>query len=247
MARWQAAVLGAALFLCILLATAPARLLGYVVPSQQLMLQGFQGRLWHGSAESAVLAVSGGYLQLGRLQWDLSPWSLLLLSPRAELETYWGKQTLVADVSISPAGEIRLRDTSLNFPARLIRHWLPVQLRGSFNLLTEDLSFQDQRPSAGSGRLVWQRARWIGNAANQKLGDYVLEFEVDEAQQLQGVISTLSGPIMVQGKVTFNQQQYSVDLELSSENGIRAEMGSALELIAEPTDTGYHIKLEGTL
>ncbi|MCZ6829596.1 MAG: type II secretion system protein N, partial [Gammaproteobacteria bacterium] len=167
MARWQAAVVVAVLFLCLLLVTAPARLLGYFLPSQQLLLQGFKGSLWHGSADSAALAVSGGYLQLGRLQWDLSPWSLLVLSPRAELETRWGRQTLVADISVSPNRRIRLHNASLDFPARLIRQWLPVQLRGSFNLLIEDLSLRDLRPDAGSGRLVWRGARWIGNTSRQ--------------------------------------------------------------------------------
>ena len=247
MARWQVAVVTAVLFLCILLATAPARLLGYMLPSQQLLLQGYRGSLWHGSADSAALAVSGGYLQLGRLQWDVSPWSLVLMSARAELEARWGGQTLVADVSISPNGNLRLRGASVNFPARLVRQWLPVQLRGTFNLLTEDLSFQDLWPDAGSGRLVWQGARWIGNTSRQKLGDYVLEFEVREARQLEGVISTLSGPIRVQGKVTLSQQQYSVNLDLSSEKGISAELGSALQLIAEPTNSGYRIQLDGTL
>ncbi|MCZ6830145.1 MAG: type II secretion system protein N, partial [Gammaproteobacteria bacterium] len=74
----------------------------------------------------------------------------------------------------------------------------------------------------------------------------VLEFEVTGAQQLAGVISTLSGPILVQGKVTLSQERYRVDLELSSETGISAELGNALELVAEPTASGYRIEFSGT-
>jgi general secretion pathway protein N len=231
----------------VLLVNAPARLLGYALPSQQVLLQGFSGSFWHGSADSAALAVAGGHLQLGRLQWNLSPVSLLLLSPRVEVETRWGRQSLAADIKVSRDGKLRLRDCTATLPASLVRQWLPVQLRGSLNFLTEDLSFSGQYPHEGSGRLVWQDAHWIGNTTSQDLGDYVLEFDVKDAGQVEGRVSTLSGPIMVQGTVKLAQQQYSLDLMLSSESGIPPELGNALQLVAEPTDSGYRVKLDGTL
>lgn len=246
MAAWRIAVLVAVLFLCVVLLTAPARLLGLLLPAEQVVLQGFRGSLWHGSADSAAVAVAGGFLQLGAVQWDLSPWSLLMLSPRAEVETRWGRQTLLADVSYSMDGSLRLRDASVNVPARLIRQWLPVYLQGSLNLLAEDLSLRELRPEAGGGRLVWKDAHWIGASSSQDLGDYVMEFEVSGEQQVTGKISTLSGPVEASGTVSLAQQQYSVDIELRSEEPISAELGSALELLAAPIESGYRIEFSGT-
>ena len=37
-------------FSLVLLAAAPARLLGLVLPSEQVLMDGFQGTLWRGSA-----------------------------------------------------------------------------------------------------------------------------------------------------------------------------------------------------
>jgi general secretion pathway protein N len=242
--------------MCIVLVTAPARLLaasapagalGLMLPAEQVVLQGFSGSIWSGSVDSAAVALADGYFQLGSVQWDLSPWSLLMLSPRADVEARWGRQTLLADVSYSPGGKLRLRDTSVNVPARLIRQWLPVQLQGSLNLLTGDLSLRDLRPEAGSGRLVWKDARWIGVNSSQDLGDYVLEFEVHGEQQLAGKLSTLSGPLQATGEVALDlvQQQYSVNAELLSETAISSELGQALELVAEPIESGYRVELSG--
>jgi hypothetical protein len=245
MARWHLAVLATALFFCILIVTAPARLLGYVLPAELLSMQGVEGSVWQGTAGSAALAVTGGHLQLGQLRWKLSPWSLLWLSPRVQLDTSWGQQMLRADISVSVAGTITLRDASITIPADLVRQWLPVELRGRLNLTTEEISMRDRQPLSGNGRLVWQNARWIGNSTSQDLGDYVLEFEVDEAGELLGTITTLGGPVQVEGKVGLGGGGYDIDIQLSSETGISAEMGSALQLVAEPRGSGYRIKLGG--
>lgn len=247
MAIWRIAVMVTVLFLCVALVKAPARLLGLVLPAQQVVLQGFSGSIWNGSVDSAAVAVAGGFMQLGAVHWKLAPWSLLLLAPRADVETRWGRQTLVADVSFSADGSLRLRDASVNVPARLIRQWLPVLLQGSLNLLTEDLSLQNLRLEAGSGRLVWRDARWIGASSSQDLGNYVVEFEVTGEQQVVGKLSTLSGPVEASGEITLQEQQYTVDVELRSESEISPELGSALELLAEPVESGYRVKLSGNL
>jgi general secretion pathway protein N len=229
------------LFFLILLITAPARLLNVLLPSAQVSMQGYQGSLWTGAASSASIAVPGGWLQLGELKWELSPWSLLLLSPDLQLESHWGRQSVVADLKISPTGKMRLRDTSVSFSAALVKQWLPVALAGTLELLLQDLTVRDGLPEQGNGRLVWRDALWFGTRSSQVLGDYVLEFTVEEGRQIRGLVSTLSGPVQVNGSFEVNGRSYSVDATLTTEQGFDAELGSALQLLAAPVDGGYRL------
>lgn len=228
-------------FLVILLVTAPARLLDIFLPAGQLNLQGYQGTLWRGHASSSSLAVAGGWLQLGELEWKLSPLSLLILSPRVQIESRWGRQTVVADLQISPTGNLQLRDSSLSFSAALVKQWLPVALSGTLELLLVEMQVRDGMPVAGQGRLVWRDALWIGNRGSQALGDYVLEFTVEAEQRVRGTVITLSGPVQVEGSFEVEGRSYSVDATLSAEQGFDPELGSALELLAAPVDGGYQL------
>jgi general secretion pathway protein N len=228
-------------FLMILLVTAPARLLDVFLPADQLSLQGYSGSLWRGRASSASLAVAGGWLQLGELEWELSPLSLLLLSPRLQFESRWGRQMVVADVQISPSGSLQLRNTSLGFSATLVKQWLPVTLAGTLELLLVKMQVRDGMPVAGQGRLVWRDALWIGNRSRQALGDYVLEFTVEAGQQVRGTVTTLSGSVQVGGSFEVQGRSYSVDAMLNTEQGFDPELASALQLLAAPVDGGYQL------
>ncbi len=240
--RWlrRSAAFGG-VFLTILLVTAPARLLNIFLPSDQVRLQAYNGTLWQGSAGSASLAVAGGWLQLGALEWKLSPWSLLLLSPRIQFESRWGRQRVVADVQISPTGNLQLRDSSLSFSAALVKQWLPVALAGTLELLLVEMEIGDGMPVAGQGRLVWRDALWIGNRGRQALGDYVLEFNVEGERQVRGTVTTLSGPVQVEGSFEVQGRSYSVDTTLRAEQGFDPELASALQLLAAPVDGGYQL------
>ena len=238
--RLGAALLG--LLFLILLVTAPARLVGFMLPGQVVHLQGYSGSLWRGSAATTLLALDNGWLQLGQLRWSLSPLSLLILSPRLQFESEWGQQRATGDLSFSPGGALRIRDASANFSASLIQQFVPVQLSGSLELLLQDLQVDQGWPMAGEGRLVWRRALWRGNRGSQPLGDYALEFQVPEARQLRGKITTLSGPISAEGSFEVRGRKYSVDVQLSSDQPIDSELASALQLMAAPVDGGYHLK-----
>jgi general secretion pathway protein N len=230
------------LLLLVLLITAPARLLGHFLPQQQIQAQGFSGSLWHGQAASVAIALPGGWLQLGEVEWRLSPWSLLRLSLRLDLESSWGQQRVQTDISLSPAGSIYLRETSASFSASLIQQWLPVQLDGTLELLIPAAELRDLIPVSGAGRLVWRQASWTGASGSQSLGDYVVEVEIAAEKKLSGVITTLSGPVQVQGSVSLQGRSYAVDVQLRADQGFGREFSNALQLMAAPVDDGYQLK-----
>jgi len=242
MTSWRLAIALAGLLTLVLIVSAPARLLGYFLPADSLSVHGYSGTLWRGSVADLAVRLPDGWLQLGPTRWTLSPWSLLILSPRIKLDSEWGPQVIEADIALSPSGALRLRDSSATFSASLVQQWLPVQLRGSLRLALAELHLSDERLLQGRGSLVWQGAFWRGVRGSQRLGDYVLEFEVPAEQQLRGTISTLSGPIRVEGGFEAAGRQYSVDVLMTSAEGFDSELASAMQLMAAPVEGGFHLK-----
>jgi hypothetical protein len=234
----------ALLFLFVLAAKAPARLVGYLLPEDSVHLSGYSGTLWEGVASTAAVATDQGWVQLGRLQWSLSQLYLLLLSPTAQLESEWGQQRFRAHLTLYPSGDIRVLNLDSSFSAALLTRWLPVNLRGDINVTMNRLDLSEGQAQSGTGRVVWQRAAWRGTRGSQPLGDYVLQFEVIEPQQARGEISTLAGPIEIEGKVNLNGRQYAVDATMRSDEPFDPELASALALMAAPVEGGYELKFE---
>ena len=232
----------ALLFLLLLAVKAPAHLLGYVLDEDQVRLSGFSGTVWDGSASSAALATDQGWLQLGQLHWSLSELYMLLLSPTADIRAQWGQQQLAANVQLKPSGDIRVVGLDTRFSAALVKRWMPVNLRGELNLFMDRLILSDGMPISGSGRLVWRQAFWRGNLGSQPLGDYVLQFDITAPMQGSATVSTLSGPLKVEGGLTVNGRQYAVDARLSSRERLDQELANALALLAAPVDGGYLLK-----
>jgi hypothetical protein len=237
----------ALLFLLVLAAKAPARLVGYLLPEDKVYLSGYSGTLWDGVASTAAVATNQGWVQLGRLQWSLSQLYLLLFSLSAQLESEWGQQRLRAHITLYPSGDIRVLNLDTSFSAALLTRWLPAKLRGDINVTMDQLKLSDGDAQSGAGRVVWQRAAWRGTLGSQPLGDYVLQFEVVEPQRARGNINTLAGPIEIEGNVNFNGRQYAVDATMRSDKPFDPELASALALMAAPVEGGYELKFESEL
>lgn len=232
----------ALLFLLVLLVSAPAHLLGRLLPEDSVRISGISGTVWSGEASNAAVLTDGGWLQLGRTSWELSPLYLLLLSPAGDVESRWGQQRFQAKLRLSPSGKLRVRDLEASFSAALIKRWIPVILRGELNLLVDRMEFSEGMPVSGAGRLVWRQAFWRGNRGSQPLGDYVLEFNISAPGQGEARITTLSGPIEIDGGLTVDGRRYAVDASLTSEQQIDRELAEALELMAAPVDGGFRLK-----
>jgi hypothetical protein len=244
MPRLAVGIALAVLFLVVLAATAPAHLMARLLPTDSVRLSGFSGTIWEGEASSAIIAIDRNWVQLGQVRWSLSQLYLLILSPTADVESRWGQQRLRANVRLSPSGNIRLRSLESRFSAGLIKRWLPMNLRGDVSLQTNDFRISDGKAQSGRGRVVWQGASWRGSRGFRPLGDYVLEFAVTAPQQLEGRVSTLAGPVTIEGGLNVNGRSYAVDASLSSEQAFDPELASALELLAAPVDGGFQLKFE---
>jgi general secretion pathway protein N len=237
----------ALLFFVTLVATAPARLLSWAVPGEQVLLGGLSGTVWDGSASSVMIRLPQGYFQLGAVQWSLYPFSLLTLAPHLQLKSHWGDQTLAAEVIVRGQRDLDLLDLEVQLAANLLGRFAPVAVDGMFSLQAELLQLRDGMPYSGKGRLVWQNAAWKSPRGPVPLGSYALDYQQPEGEAVQGEIITLAGPLQATGSLQLQQRHYSVNILMSSETEIDAQVQQMLSLIAQPEGSGFRLNLEGDL
>ncbi|MEE4145838.1 MAG: type II secretion system protein N [Halieaceae bacterium] len=233
------------LLLICLLATSPARLLGLVLPSGQVVMQGFSGTVWDGKASRCLVWTPAGYLNLGAVSWRLSPLSLALFAPRLTLESRWGEQTLDTGLVLRGGADVDLDAMEATLPADLLRQFIPVSLAGTLSLQLEQLKLRAGWPVAGAGRLVWQGGGWNSPSGPIALGSYALDFSQPPGSALVGEVVTLAGAVSAQGSVRLEDRAYDIDITLRGEGGLDERLQQALSLMARPVDGGYRIRLDG--
>lgn len=235
------------LFLVFLVASAPAGLLGLLVPADALVMQGFRGSIWRGSAARALVAVGHGYVHLGSVEWRLVPLSLLTLSPTVDLKSRWGSQSLSAQITLKGAESFDLRDVQATASAQLLRQFAPFSVDGDFSVQLEHLVIRDGMPRSITGQLVWQRAAWLSPQGSRPLGSYALDFKPSDNEVLIAELETLVGPVIATGDVQLKNRHYIVDVMLDSAEGLDVQLQQAVSLIGQPVSEGFHIKLEGEI
>jgi hypothetical protein len=245
LSRFVWALALALLLLVTLVASTPARVLGWLLPPEQVIMQGFAGTLWQGSASRVLLRLPAGYLHLGTVRWSLQPLSLLLFSPRLALSSAWGSQTLAGELQLRGQRDLDVLNLEGQVAADLLRHFAPVSITGTLALQVEELQLRDGLPYSGDGRLVWQQAGWQSPRGPVPLGTYALEFHQLPGEALLGEVVTVSGPLQANGGAQLQARHYQLDIYLSGEESLDEQLRNMLTLIAVPEGAGFRVKLEG--
>ncbi|NCF20502.1 MAG: type II secretion system protein GspN [Haliea sp.] len=228
-----------------LAATAPARLLTSLLPSDRILAQGFSGTLWRGSVSRVLVQAGPGYLHLGTVDWTLHPLSLLLLSPRLSVESRWGRQLLAGDVLLHGTRDVELRDFSASLAASLVRQYAPVGLTGTFSGQFRQLRLRDGLPQAVDGRLVWQEAGWQSPVGPRPLGSYAVDLQQLPGELLTGEVHTLSGPVQASGSAQLEGRLYRVDILVGTDGAMEPQLQQALSLVASPEGDTFRLALNG--
>jgi general secretion pathway protein N len=245
--RVRVGVALAALFLVCVIATAPARLLEKVLPADIVIIQGFTGTIWRGTASRCLIGVGRGYINLGELRWSLNPLSLLTLSPSLSLESSWGRQRLKTELRLTGLNDIELSELEAAFSGQLLRHILPLSVEGEFIAQFSHLKLNAGLPESANGRLVWQQATWESPRGPMPLGSYTVDIQQLPGEQLEANTTTTQGPVRAEGSVSLAGKRYSVDMLITGDGGLDPQLEQALSLVSQPVAAGYHIDFNGQL
>ena len=94
---------------------------------------------------------------------------------------------------------------------------------------------------------VWCGRKPVGSlsVALYLFGSYALDLQQAPEEALRGQVITLSGPMQASGNLELEGRQYDVEILLSSERALNAQLQEMLSLIAVPEDDGYRISVAG--
>lgn len=199
---------------------------------------GLEGSVWSG--EAATLSVNEA--PVGRAEWDLSPWSMLL----GRIGAHWRVQPqggyLSGDLTAT-AGQLRLTDMEGRLPAAQVMGYapaLPVQIEGEISTRMERLVLSGTAIGEASGTLVWHDAA-VTSPMEMPLGDLRVELSTAADGNIVGDVGDAGGPLEVAGEVVLSPEgTYRLELNLGTRSGASQELEQALGMLGRPGPGGKH-------
>lgn len=240
--KWS--LLALLVFVGFLLFTAPARLVPLVVSqlAPMVQLQHVTGSLWRGTVASAVVAMDGSALNLGKLSWRLNPLSILRLNPSLHIETDAGSHHLTADISVSLLSQqVEAEAVRGEFPISLLEPWVPMLVRGTIELDIERLAFDANSLRAAEGQLYVRRLDWVAGPRPLPLGSYTAELNVAQGSLLI-TLSDRQALLGVDGLLTINPAgPYQLEAVLSSTDELAPEITQSLKFLGRKNADGNFV------
>ncbi len=188
------ACLTLALFIAVL---APAKLLAVALQQHypDVRISSVSGTLWRGRAYGVAADLHGHGMSLNNLSWRLHPMSLLILSPRVDLEGELGRQTYSARLTRQLGGRWLVEDLKAILPAQLLSHSIGLPLSGEISAEVAELAISDSGITELEGRIVLQQAAINEGASWSQLGSFAAELAPNADGGLVATVFDLGGAV----------------------------------------------------
>jgi general secretion pathway protein N len=250
--RWFPALsLGIGSYLLFLLLNFPAQqaigLASKAGLPASLRLDGAQGTLWSGEADS----VSYRQIPLGRITWHFSPTRLLLGSLRYDIELRDAGQQLTGSVQTGLGGGYQLNQVK----GVLLADRLPplmqqsqLRLGGKIDLDQVSLSFDEGRLTAAEGQVRWLDAL-VDSPLKLKVGDLQADLLTEPDGSVKADIRNLPGPTAIKANASLKADG-NLNFEASVKPGSDTDpaLTSALQAVGHSKPDGsFQLKYVGRL
>ncbi len=224
-----------AAFAIFLIATVPAGFaLQYLPANMPLRLAGIDGSIWNGSAARA----SWQNQPIGRVQWQLSPFPLLLGKLKADVDIAGEGVSAHGRLTASRDQVIVLNDTTID--ADLAKLPLPPTLMatpgGKAHAIIEHARIENRWPTELDADITWQPARLL---APFELDAGKATLKVSSANnQLNGDLRT-EGALDAKGKLTLSRNgAFSANIKVAPTQDTPRELRDMLPMLGRPDSKG---------
>jgi len=234
--------------LCLVLALVFNLPIQQVLPHLKLppniRLVGVQGTVFGGTAQEIII----DRFPLRAIRYRNLPSCLLLLKACYQIDYEQGTVQLAHDVF---SGDTEISDTRVEYAvAELAKQVpnLPVNPVGRLDLMIENLSMVQGKPTALNGKLIWRDMGIDNDGDKINIGDYQVDFTGDQ-QQIDFKISDLDASLGVAGKGEIRADgQYNVDIRIEAKTGIDPKVKNVLDLFTTKADYNkYRVEQKGRL
>lgn len=224
-------------FSVLTVATLPTHFaVGFMPVGIPLQLVGPQGTIWRGGARN----VSWNNQSFGKLEWTLSPFSLLLAKLNADFKLQGEGLEASGEVTVWRDQSVMLEDTTVK--ADIAR--LPLQQadmmvvpEGQAHAVIQSLSLINQKIDSIDADLHWAPAR-ISSPADYELGEINLVLTGTDGN-IEGDLKSQKGPIDARGKLNISASGLlKADVKLTPTESAPDDLRDMLPMIGKPDSKG---------
>lgn len=211
---------------------------------QPIRLHGIEGSLWQGTASQMAYAAT----PLGPFAWKLTPFSLLSGKAQGEL-VLTGKQIQAKTDFLATQGQLLLNDAHAEFPASQLAPVLDtpsLALLGNISVDVQQLKIEQGVVTKADGVMQWTELG-VSGAAEARLGSIQIDFTTRDDGMIEGRIFDLGGPLRVDGRLEFKDQQFQAEIQLHADENAPQIREALLYIGERTTDGGSLLRIDGTV
>ncbi|MFW2373979.1 MAG: type II secretion system protein N [Gammaproteobacteria bacterium] len=242
-------IIAVASYLLFSLSAIPAASIYSLLPGNMpIKLYGIEGSIWNGRADSAVMPSKPPVQQI---QWQLSPFALLLASISADFNARFNEQPVVGNVRLSASGSVSISRLKTSMAAAEIAKLASIPL-GEFDgevfLDIESASLSDNAIPNIIGDIVWQNAK-VTLTETVELGQISIKIRPQTNGDLLAKLANDKGSIDIRGDVTVSQNKaYKLNIVLTPKANTSPNITQSLGFFAKRQANGsYRVKQNGNL
>lgn len=228
---------GIVLYLLFLAYLIPASLGWKLAPQSlktQVQLSGLQNTIWNGSASRIMI----NNTPAGKLEWQLSPWSLLLGRVSADIKLTRNRELIEGHVSLTPSGGLLAEDLNLKLNGETLGQiTTPYLLHGNIEGNISALSYQQGKTIQASGKIRLNDAN-IEGPQSLILGQVNADI-MPESDGSTVKIENRDSPLDIKGTLKINGNgSYRMTLGVLNRDNQRKDIDQALRVFGKPDATG---------
>ncbi len=231
---------GLASFLVFLVVSLPAKVLTDLAAPAGVQIAGATGSAWRGEARS--VEVPG--FQLGRTTWIIDPAAFVLGRLSATIETVWPGGKASGKLTVGITGSIRLREfEAVGSVAPIAQQMNLPPSGGQFFIDIADLVLVDNWPRILIADVRVENVPLaLMGVAGAPAGSYRVSFaseEVTDDGLIIGELKDLSGPLIINGKVTLSPpMNYEIVSQIGARPDAPSDLVQGLALLGPPGPDG---------
>ncbi|WP_096085599.1 type II secretion system protein N [Agaribacterium haliotis] len=231
-------------FLYLVVSSAPAAWAAWAahkaVPN--LWLNSVEGSLWSGKAQSAQVDIGPESFALGALNWQLNPWTLLILKPCVDFSASLPNQQLSGSVCHGLGGTTELSDLNIDLPLSVIKAILPMPASGSVSVQVLKAKFDKQlHVEQLAARGSWQKAKVHNGETWMSFGSFAANAEADGQGGVSAKIFDLEGPYKSDFTASWAMgKDASIAGTVAPQNGADQVIIQGLQILGEDLGDGSY-------
>lgn len=243
---WIALAVVSLLFFIVLLAPAGLLVGGLQQQLPGLKVSSVSGTVWRGEAYGLSWGSPRRGIALTTLKWRARAWSLLALSPAADIEGQLEEQQYSARLSLPLGHDLRLENLRAELPLAALAVNSPVPLSGRVSAEVARLTIDDDRIAELSGRVVLHDLVIEGQQRPLPLGSFAAELDQRDGE-LVAKLFDLGGPGKLEGELRLGLDgEYRTDSVIALASDSDESLRNWLPLLGEPTaDDRYRLVQRG--